>query len=98
MLIITVWLGLASESNEPIEIKKDRRSDLAVWIVSIAWVVLLVPRFNGPQLIPRIMFVRIFGCCLTLTGLVFAFWSRLYLGSNWDAYISLRLDHKLVRT
>ena len=96
MLIMTVWLALAFESNEPIVVKRDRRSDFAVWIVSIGWVVLLLPRFNGPQLIPRIMFLRIVGCILTISGLVFAFWARLYLGSSWDAFISLRLDHKLV--
>jgi len=98
MLIMTVWLSLAFESNEPVDVKRDRRSDVAVWIVSIGWVVLLLPRFNGPQLIPRIMFVRIIGSVLTITGLAFALWARLYLGSNWDAFISLRLRHKLVQT
>jgi protein-S-isoprenylcysteine O-methyltransferase Ste14 len=98
MLILTVWLAIASESSEPVEVKRDRRSDVAVWIVSIGWVVLLWPRFNGPQLIPRILFMRILGSILTVTGLAFALWARLYLGSQWDAYISLRLDHKLVRT
>jgi hypothetical protein len=66
MLIMTVWLALAFESNEPVEIKRDRRSDFTVWIVGIGWLVLLLPRFNGPQLIPRIMLIRIIGCVLTI--------------------------------
>src|SRR5215510_9743698 len=98
MLIMTVWLALAFESNEPIAVKRDRRSDVAVWIVSIGWVVLLLPRFNGPQLIPRIMFLRIVGSIFTITGFVFALWARLHLGSSWDAFISLKMGHKLVRT
>jgi protein-S-isoprenylcysteine O-methyltransferase Ste14 len=98
MLTMTVWLGLASESSEPVEVKRDRRSDVAVWIVSIGWVVLLLPRRNGPQLIPRIMFIRMIGAALTIIGLVFALWARFYLGSNWSAYITLELDHKLIRT
>jgi hypothetical protein len=98
MLIMTVWLALASESKEPREIKRDRWSDAAVWIVSIAWGVLLWPRFNGPQLIPRIMFIRMICAALTVIGLVFALWARFYLGSNWSAYISLELDHKLICT
>jgi protein-S-isoprenylcysteine O-methyltransferase Ste14 len=98
MLIMTVWLALAFESNEPLEVKHDRRSDIAVWIVSIGWLVLLLPRFNGPQLIPRIMFIRIIGSVLTITGFVFALWARVCLGRNWDSFISLRLHHKLVRT
>jgi protein-S-isoprenylcysteine O-methyltransferase Ste14 len=98
MLVMTVWLALAFESNEPVEVKRDRRSDVAVWIVSIGWVVLLLARFNGPQIIPRLMFVRIIGSALTITGLVFALWARFYLGSNWDAFISLKLRHKMVRS
>ena len=98
MLIMTVWLALAFESNEPVEIKRDRRSDFTVWIVGIGGLVLLLPRFNGPQLIPRIMLIRIIGCVLTITGFAFALWARFYLGKNWDAFISLKLHHKLVRT
>jgi len=44
------------------------------------------------------MSVRIAGSLLTVIGFAFALWARLYLGSNWDAFISLKLDHKLVRT
>lgn len=98
MLTLTVWLAIAFESNEPVEVKRDRRSDVAVWIVSIGWVVLLLARFNGPQLFPRLMFIRIVGFILTGIGLLFALWARIYLGSSWDSYISLRLNHKLVRT
>ena len=97
MLIMTVWLALAFESNEPV-VKRDRRSNVAVWIVSIGWVVLLLNRFNGAQLLPRVMFVRIIGTALTITGFAFALWARFYLGSQWDAFISLKLRHKLVRT
>jgi protein-S-isoprenylcysteine O-methyltransferase Ste14 len=97
MLVMTIWLALAFESSQPVEAKKDRRSDISVWIVSIGWVVLLLPRFNGPQLIPRIAFMRFVGFGLIIIGLVFAVWARFYLGSNWDAYISLSLHHKLVR-
>jgi protein-S-isoprenylcysteine O-methyltransferase Ste14 len=98
MLIMTVWLGLATESNEPVLIRRNWRSNAAVWIVSIGWVILLLPRFNGVQLIPRIMFIRVVGAALTIIGLTFALWARFYLGSNWSAYITLELDHKLIRT
>jgi protein-S-isoprenylcysteine O-methyltransferase Ste14 len=44
------------------------------------------------------MFIRIIGSALTIIGLAFALWARFYLGSNWSAYITLELDHKLIRT
>jgi protein-S-isoprenylcysteine O-methyltransferase Ste14 len=98
MLIITAWVGLASESNEPIVVKHDRWSNVAVWIVGIGWVVLLMNRFNGLQLVPRVLFIRIIGSVLAISGLAFALWARIYLGSNWHSHITLTLDHKLVRT
>ena len=93
MLTMTLWLALASESNEPVQVKRDRRSDVAVFIVSVGWLVLLLRRFDGPQLIPRIIFVRIIGSSLTVIGIAFAVWARFYLGSYWDAFISLKLRH-----
>jgi len=55
MLIMTVWLSLAFESNEPISVKRDRRSDVAAWIVSVGWVVLLFfnPAPDGRKLWPK---------------------------------------------
>src|SRR5262249_27281427 len=98
MLVMTVWLALATESNEPILISRNWRAKIDVLIVSVGWVILLLSRFNGLQLIPRVMFIRIFGAALTVIGLTFAVWARFYLGSNWSAYITLGLDHKLIRT
>ena len=98
MLVMMIWLALATESNLPVVVKRNRWSDVAVWIVSVGWVVLLVNNFNGPQLIPRIMFLRIIGSVMAITGVVFACCARFYLGSSWDSMISLKLDHKLIRT
>ncbi len=98
MLVFTIWAGSAYSSNEPIESKPDRRSTAAVWIVSIAWVLLILRQWKGPQLIPRVESIRIIGFAITLLGLLFALWARYYLGRNWDAFITLKQNHKLVRT
>jgi protein-S-isoprenylcysteine O-methyltransferase Ste14 len=99
MLIMTIWAGAAGESGAPVQSGNDRRSNIAVGVVWIGLLVFFVLRFgNGPQFIPRIMFVRITGVVITFAGLAFALWSRFYLGRNWSAYISLTLHHKLIRT
>ena len=99
MLVMTIWLGAATETGTPVETKRDRRSDVAVVSVWIGWLVLLVRNLgDGPQLFPRVMFVRLIGVGVTFAGLAFAVWARFYLGRNWSAYISLTLDHKLIRT
>jgi len=99
MLIMTIWVAAAGESGAPVQTKRDRGSDAAVAVVSIGWLVLLIQNFgDGPQLIPRIMVVRLAGVVITFAGLAFALWARFYLGRNWSAYISFTLDHKLIRT
>ena len=98
MLVLTIWVASADSSGEPIASKTDRRSDAAVWVVSIAWVLLLLRRLYGPLLVPHIQSVRLIGFATTVVGLSFALWSRYYLGRNWDAFITLKLNHKLVCT
>src|SRR5262245_5721228 len=90
MLVMTIWVGAATETGTPLVAKRDRRSDAAVVAVSVGWLVLLVRNLgDGPQLLPRIMFVRFIGVGVTFAGLAFSVWSRFYLARNWSAYISL---------
>ena len=101
MVVFTIWMGAAYSSNEPIHSKADWRSRIAVWLVGIAWVLLLARRLAGPfswHLTPPARFLVAMGFALTLIGLSFALWARYYLGRSWDAFISLKKDHKLVQT
>src|ERR1041385_3697188 len=93
MLAFTIWAGSASWSNEPAGAKGDRRSDVVVWVVGFAWVVLLLRVLSGPQIVPRVWWIRFGGAVITLTGLLFALASRYYLGRNWDALITLKVNH-----
>ena len=38
------------------------------------------------------------GVLVTLTGIAFAIWARVYLGSNWSAIASVKEGHSLVRS
>ena len=42
MLVMTIWVGAATETGTPVATKRDRRSDAAVVAVSIGWLVLLI--------------------------------------------------------
>jgi len=41
--------------------------------------------------------VQLLGVSLTLTGLLFAVWARLYLGGNWSSAVTVKVGHELVR-
>lgn len=38
------------------------------------------------------------GLALTIAGLAFSVWARLYLGTNWSASVQIKTDHQLVRS
>ena len=70
MLVMTIWLGAATETGTPVETKRDWHSDVAIVGIWIGWLVLLVRNLgDGPQLLPRIMFVRLIGVAVTFAGL-----------------------------
>jgi len=72
-----------------------------VWVVGAAWLLLLFRRFPEPlgsQIFNPSQSLVIAGVVVTLIGLYFAVWAPFYLGKNWDSLITLKLDHKLIRT
>lgn len=38
------------------------------------------------------------GVALTAIGLLFSVWARVHLGRNWSGVVTLKADHKLIRT
>src|SRR5579871_699863 len=38
------------------------------------------------------------GLILTVVGIAFAIWARLHLGRNWSGTVTIKQDHKLIRT
>lgn len=48
--------------------------------------------------IPPLPWLMWLGAALTLTGLLFAIWARLYLGKNWSGLVTVKHDHELIRT
>lgn len=42
--------------------------------------------------------LRWFGVAATAVGLLFSVWARVHLGRNWSGVVTLKADHKLIRT
>ncbi len=49
----------------------------------------LIPRSDGSAVI---------GLAVLVAGMGFAFWARASLGRNWSAVVTLKEDHRLIRT
>ena len=48
------------------------------------------------RLLPRTLWVFWGGALLTLTGLTFAVWARVHIGSNWSGIVTIKQGHELV--
>jgi protein-S-isoprenylcysteine O-methyltransferase Ste14 len=47
---------------------------------------------------PPIPWLMWLGAAMTLAGLLFALWARLYLGENWSGLVMVKQKHELIRS
>lgn len=52
----------------------------------------------GHRVIPRSHALAVTGVTLTWAGIALALWARWHLGQYWSARITIKEDHKLIRT
>lgn len=52
----------------------------------------------GMRILPRAAWTFWTGAALTLAGLLFTVSARMYLGRNWSAVVTVKLNHELVMT
>jgi protein-S-isoprenylcysteine O-methyltransferase len=50
------------------------------------------------RILPDTPAVHIAGATITFAGLAFTAWARTILGRNWSADVTIRQDHRLIRT
>jgi protein-S-isoprenylcysteine O-methyltransferase Ste14 len=58
------------------------------------------PRFGllNERFVPPQDQIRTLAAALTLIGVAFAIWARYHIGQYWSSSVSLKVDHKLIRT
>jgi len=52
----------------------------------------------GARFVPALAIVEYLGVALTFFGVAFAIWARYSLGQYWSSRVTLKVDHKLIRT
>jgi protein-S-isoprenylcysteine O-methyltransferase Ste14 len=50
------------------------------------------------RIIPRNIYIEAVVITLTALGIAFAIWARFYIGQNWSSAVTIKVDHKLIRT
>jgi protein-S-isoprenylcysteine O-methyltransferase Ste14 len=97
-----VWLAGAL-STKPTARSQSRGSRLGQTLV-LAVAALLLSRMKwdfgalGSRFVPRSSAFGYAGLALTAAGIALAIWSRIYLGRNWSARVTVKQDHELMRS
>jgi protein-S-isoprenylcysteine O-methyltransferase Ste14 len=75
---------------------------LRVFIFLIAIILLSIPRIPLPWLYLEFWRSGLWsfwlGAAVTIAGLLFAVWARVYLGRNWSRSVTIKEDHELITT
>ena len=102
MLMGAYWL-VSAMGRKRAE-KREAPAARLVHVALMAFAFLLLysadPRF-GPldaRFLPEQRWLEALGVALTAAGVGFAIWARRHLGKNWSSEVTIREDHKLIRT
>lgn len=94
------WRSLAInvKAAEQIEPLTSRMVRATVFLSACA--LLCLPRIPVPFLyrhfLPNADWPFFVGAAITVAGLLFSVWGRLYLGTNWSRAVTIKQDHELI--
>lgn len=101
-VLVLVWTvaGVSAKRTIRAEAISSRLTHIAILTLAVALLFLPSARIGilRLRLLPQSRVVSIVGCICTWIGIAFAIWARYYLGRNWSAIVTIKQDHKLIRT
>ena len=102
ILIGIVWLSAGLSTKRVARAQQAGSRFTHVLILLIAFLLLFDNRLNVGPLNRRFLSpglsAQYLGLVLTGIGAAFAIWARLLLGTNWSATVTLKEDHRLIKS
>ena len=102
IFFVAYWAvgALKTRRTERTESFASRYGILFLEIVGFALVFMDETEFGilGRRVLPRSFALGVTGVALTWAGIALALWARWHLGQYWSARITIKEDHKLIRT
>ncbi len=102
-IVFVVYWAVSALKTRHTERSEPFASRYGVLVLVIAGFVLLFSGeagigILGKKVFPRIYALNVTGVALTWAGIALALWARWHLGQYWSARITIKEDHKLIRT
>jgi protein-S-isoprenylcysteine O-methyltransferase Ste14 len=97
-----VWLVGALRTKRTARVQSSVTRLIDIALTGLAFALLFNDRFAigllARRFVPYSLVIAYAGLALTLTGIGFAIWARVFLGRNWSAIVTIKHDHQMVRT
>jgi len=102
LVFITYWVisGFRTRRNASTESAGSRSSFLLIEIPGYILLFSETARAGilGQSILPRTLAIAVTGVALTWIGIGLAVWARWHIGEYWSARITIKEDHKLIRS
>jgi protein-S-isoprenylcysteine O-methyltransferase Ste14 len=96
-----VWLTWALRTK-PVKSREGAASRLSHVAFTVAGAYAMSdsiePRWLHRPIFPASPWLQILAILITAIGIGFAIWARVYLGGNWSSFVTVKVEHQLVRT
>lgn len=99
---LLVWLAAAFSAKR--SVRREHMGSLLLTTLPLVIGGILLMGYRGTgsiidaSIVPYVQAFYWLGLALTVGGLAFAVWARLYIGRNWSGTVQVKHDHELVRT
>jgi len=102
MAVGVLWLITTLNTKPAVRVQSLRSRIIHVCFLVIAFFLLFNKNLAlGPlawRLVPASPLVSYIGFGLTLLGIFFMVWARLFIGRNWSSWVTVKQDHRLICT
>ena len=99
--IWNVWLVswiIAARWSSAVAVRQPARDRFVQSVLVLAGAVLVFAALRPDPLLPEYDWLQWAGVALALAGLAFTWWARIHLGREWSAVVTLKEDHRLIRS
>jgi protein-S-isoprenylcysteine O-methyltransferase Ste14 len=101
LIFLGVWALAAASTKRSVRRDSSIRSFVYRALLPLGAVLIVQSSHFGPlslRFLPDSRAVDLCGLTITAAGIGFAIWSRFTLGRNWSGAVTVKEDHKLIRS
>jgi protein-S-isoprenylcysteine O-methyltransferase len=101
VLYLVVWTVAAFGSKRAVRRQPVTSAILHTFLVTLGFLLIFQPWLLGwlnVRFVPDTPTTAICGLVITAAGIGLAFWARFTLGGNWSSTVTVKEDHRLIRS